>query len=522
MCTAINGMEYSLISKNDACISPIVSTFYVSPLTSPAVGQSLFTDSGCTISVSNGWYIDANVDPNVVYVVTGGAGLITSTETCSTPTPTPTPTVTQTPTPTLCDCVYVNVTITQQDIDAASGNTNPSLNGVVSYQYNVCGSPSPQTTQDYTVSGTYLNSVCVKQSQVGSSNFFYSQQDNIITSGTSSFIVGGCCTAPTPTPTPTVTTTPTNTVTPTNTITPTVTPTITNTPSVTPTVTPTDEPFDIYSFKDCCDSSNIFRYNNITGTLITGQIFYIDGGTGFNGCAEVLPYISSGIIYSGGGVSFTEQTTCNDILCPACPTPTPTPTGPVVSCTCFEYLLFNNNSIVVYVDMVDCYGNDQQFPIPANTTFSVCACENSVIAPAGVYVTLVGECPSPSATVQATPTPTPTPSLTPSAGWNLCPVEEYCVLTYFPTTELYDGTYYSAGTYNTRVYYSGSSAFIYYSTGTTSWCLSTTLGGSCILHGKIPNSSICPDLCDELFSSGTCVTTTSTTSPCDEIGRAHV
>ena len=498
-------------------------------------------------------------------------GSITPTPTptnTETPTVTPTESETPTPTPTLCDCVYVDVTITQQDIDAASGNTGTSLNGVVTYQYNVCGTPSPQTTQDYTVSGTYLNSVCVKQSQVGSSFFYYSQQDEIITSGTSSYSVGGCCTALTPTPTPTVTQTPTVTETPTNTptntetptqtvtetptvtptesetptptvtptntetptgtlsvtqtptvtptntqtSTPTVTPTNTQTPTVTPSITPTDYAFNIYTFKDCCDVSNIFRFNTISSTLIVGQTFYISS-TGFTGCAEVIPYEPIGENYSGVGVVFTEQSSCDDGYCPTCPTPTPTPSGPVVDCTCLEYLLYNSNSIDVYVDHIDCYGQFREFLVLADTTVSLCACENSVIAPEGVYITLIGECPAPSATVQPTPTQTPTPSLTPSAGWNLCPISEYCLLTYFPTTELYDGTYYSAGTENERIFYTGDTGVIYY-TGTY-WCLSATQFGNCILHGKIPSSSICPDLCDEVFSSGTCVTTTSTTNPCN-------
>jgi hypothetical protein len=175
--------------------------------------------------------------------------------------------------------------------------------------------------------------------------------------------------------------------------------------------------------------------------------------------------------------------------------------------------LYNSNSIDVYVDHIDCYGQFREFLVVADTTVSLCACENSVIAPEGVYITLIGECPAPSATVQPTPTQTPTPSLTPSAGWNLCPISEYCLLTYFPTTELYDGTYYSAGTENERIFYTGDTGVIYY-TGTY-WCLSATQFGDCILHGKIPSSSICPDLCDEVFSSGTCVTTTSTTNPCN-------
>jgi hypothetical protein len=175
--------------------------------------------------------------------------------------------------------------------------------------------------------------------------------------------------------------------------------------------------------------------------------------------------------------------------------------------------LYNSNSIDVYVDHIDCYGQFREFLVVADTTVSLCACENSVIAPEGVYITLIGECPAPSSTVQPTPTQTPTPSLTPSAGWNLCPIDEYCLLTYFPTTELYDGTYYSAGTENERIFYTGDTGVIYY-TGTY-WCLSATQFGDCILHGKIPSSSICPDLCDEVFSSGTCVTTTSTTNPCN-------
>jgi hypothetical protein len=86
-------------------------------------------------------------------------------------------------------------------------------------------------------------------------------------------------------------------------------------------------------------------------------------------------------------------------------------------------------------------------------------------------------------------------------------------LTYFTETELYDGTYYSAGFLNNRTYYSGDTGFIYY-TGTY-WCLSATLGGDCVLHGPIPSYEICPDLCTDFFSSGTCVTTTSTTNPCN-------
>jgi hypothetical protein len=55
---------------------------------------------------------------------------------------------------------------------------------------------------------------------------------------------------------------------------------------------------------------------------------------------------------------------------------------------------------------------------------------------------------------------------------------------------------------------------IYYSSGTTQWCLSNNLGGSCLLFGPTGSFSQCPDLDVSLFSEGSCTTTTSTTDPC--------
>ena len=507
-------------------------------------------------------------------------------EAVPTPTPTPTPTVTSTPTvtPTLtptttsCVCRFLDVVITQGDIDDATGNTNPALDGKVYLFYTNC--ESNPVLEEYSVAGTYTHSVCALASQIGVLTDTLYYKNNAPTNGTSTWSDSyDCCFVGTPTPTssetptltptatntptvtntpsitptntetPTVTTTPTNTETPTqtvtptntetptvtptvtvtqtNTTTPTVTPTLTNTPTVTPTltntptVTPTNTntpsnttselPFDIYTFRDCCDSSNVFRFSFVPGSMVVGQVFFIENTLDFSGCAEVIPYEATGPIYLGSTVIFTEQTSCGDSLCPSCPTPTPTP---ISACTvCVDYDVFNNNNYNIYIYYIDCYGNELHHLIPAGTTVGVCACENTIIEPEDVYVSQVGYCPFVSATPIATPTNTPTPTVTPSPYWNLCPVEEYCLLTYFPDTETYDGTYYSAGTYNDRVFYSGDTGVIYY--GNLQWCLSDTLGGTCILHGSYPNYGICPDLCGDLFSSGTCVTTTSTTNPCN-------
>jgi hypothetical protein len=88
---------------------------------------------------------------------------------------------------------------------------------------------------------------------------------------------------------------------------------------------------------------------------------------------------------------------------------------------------------------------------------------------------------------------------------------------YFSSIEIYDGNYYAApGTYNSRTYYTGTTgAYIYYNTGTTTWCLSTIIGGNCILFGSTPCNGPCPDFGSSYFSSGGCLTTTTTTSGCE-------
>ena len=88
--------------------------------------------------------------------------------------------------------------------------------------------------------------------------------------------------------------------------------------------------------------------------------------------------------------------------------------------------------------------------------------------------------------------------------------EIYCIS---GTDTIFDNTYYSAGTYYSQLYWTGSSNnyYIYYSVGNKQWCLSTSLGGMCLLSGKSPCFSECPDLCEEFFSVGICPTTTTTT-----------
>lgn len=98
-------------------------------------------------------------------------------------------------------------------------------------------------------------------------------------------------------------------------------------------------------------------------------------------------------------------------------------------------------------------------------------------------------------------------------------VNEYCLSTNYGTLTQYNGNYDSVGSYNGRLYFTGDGvtlAYIYFNTGTTSWCLSETLGGSCILFGKTNCYNNIPDLCSDLFLQDFCVTPTPTpTTNCE-------
>jgi hypothetical protein len=101
-------------------------------------------------------------------------------------------------------------------------------------------------------------------------------------------------------------------------------------------------------------------------------------------------------------------------------------------------------------------------------------------------------------------------------GWNgnSCPpcYTSYCISNtgFSSYNDNYDDTFLN---YNGQHYYTGETTgnFIYYISGNTSqWCLSTSLGGTCLLSGKSPCNTSCPDLFNEYFTEGMCVTPTPT------------
>lgn len=102
-------------------------------------------------------------------------------------------------------------------------------------------------------------------------------------------------------------------------------------------------------------------------------------------------------------------------------------------------------------------------------------------------------------------------SITNCSGCNI----NYCI---FNSNQPYDGDYNVSLTYNGYDYFTGTTNgyFIYYSLTDDSWCLSSSLGGSCDQFGPSGIGSVCPDLDTGFFVGGSCpTTTTTTTSACD-------
>lgn len=204
--------------------------------TSMSVGQMVYngTSSNCTL-VTTGYYVVGS-PLNTGYVVYIVDGIVDSLPICPTPTPTPTitPTITETPTNTptmtvtptitpthIINCICIEVYVSQLDLDAATGNTNPSYNNLVtiSAEGNKCDGTILQ--ENITTEGYHY--FCIETITLPNVILFYQSDDtqfsypsiNSTWLNTSNHCdnEGMSCPSPswTTTPTPTVTETPTPT-----------------------------------------------------------------------------------------------------------------------------------------------------------------------------------------------------------------------------------------------------------------------------------------------------------------------
>jgi hypothetical protein len=124
---------------------------------------------------------------------TSSSTTTTTTSSTTTTTTTATPTTTTTTTVGPCNCLTYDVIVGQEDLDDATGNTDPGKdNGVVYVEYTNCeGIP---TTSQYSVANTYLNSICVDTTALAPTIYYYKNniQSAPLTSSTS-ITSNDCC-----------------------------------------------------------------------------------------------------------------------------------------------------------------------------------------------------------------------------------------------------------------------------------------------------------------------------------------
>jgi hypothetical protein len=469
-----------------------------------------------------------------------------------TDTPTPTPTVTPSPTP------YRTITISNSnDYGVNISNVNSTFeityNGVfpITSGQSINGFSTGATTGDTITfdftGGTpfefyvYLNGTLNNSySSYSPTSLVYDIVPPLDSNDNLTFQLVNATTSPTPTPTntqtptgsdtptptptntetptqtpsgsDTPTPTPTNTQTPTGSDTPTPTPTNTQTPSETPTQTPTNTgtptptPTLGYTvqFVDCSDSSNIFRFNDPAIPSTLGITYYITGSTQFTGCATSVVNDGTGPQYDGYGVSFLMTAGgCGDNICPR----SSSKASLLSKCSDKTIFYANVEEDTAFVGATYLYNNEcyswVEFSGPGGPDLgspSYSDCASCLLNP------------TPTPTPYTTPTITPTVSSTPAP----CSYTTFCLNSGLMSLLNYNGIYSDDGTYNGRQYYVGNgitTAYIYY-TG-IAWCLSESLGGSCILQGATPCYSQCPDISANDFIGGVCPTPTPTPINCN-------
>ena len=483
-CATCNSVKlsYSTTDCAEACPGAHNNYYYCGPFQGIPLsnGTVLYTDSGCSSTATNGYYSDVTGEGgSTCYTVSDGGGVIISQQACPTPTPTVTPTQTSTPTQT--------PTETPSNTPTETPTNTPTNTETPSNTPNQTQSDTPTQTPTSTVGSTPTATETPTETPTQTPSQ-----------------------TPTETPTQTLSSTPpatpSQTPSQTETQTPTQTPTHTPPTSATPTPTPTPSPTDINlaQFQDCSDGGNIFRFGGVGTPGTIGEVYYITGGTEFLGCATIIPYTGLGPLFDSTSVTFTNITGCTDTLCPR----TSVKAAELSRCSdeLIGYFLVDadtayDNAVYIYND--ECW-EFEEFSGPGGPYVGSPVwddCRAAACLPS----------PTPTVTTTTTPTNTPTVSVTPSS----CNVSDLCFYTYLPSLSGLSGNYTLTGTYNSHNYWVGdgvTTGYIYY-TGSY-WCLSTSLGGSCLMKGAEPCYSPCPDISQNDFDSGICPTPTPTPSAC--------
>jgi hypothetical protein len=430
----------------------------------------------------------------------------TPTQTPSeTSTQTPTPTNTETPTQTPTPSVTIGLTPTQTPTNTetptqtATNTETPTNTPSDTPTQTPTNTETPTNTPSETPTNTPTNTETTTNTPSGTPTNTPTNTETP-TNTPSKTPTNTPSGTPTNTPSGTPTNTPSQTQTPSTTTTPTNTPSTTTTPTNTQTPSPSPTGDTVVQFKDCSIGSNIFRFAGPSLPSVVGDVYYITGSTDFEGCATIVTNDNTGPLYNSVTVTFTKVPTCGDSLCPR------TSQSPALlsECSTGQVVYFNVDTDTAFVGAVylvsgHCY---------SFVEFS---------GPGGEYV------PGPSYSrcidcipVPVTPTPYPSPTNTPTVSSTPAACSStYCFSTTDSTLSGYSGNYSYTGSYNGRSTFSGdgtSVGFIYYNN--TSWCLSTSVGGTCLYQGASPCYFSCPDFPSNVFYSGPCVTPTPTPINC--------
>jgi hypothetical protein len=301
-----------------------------------------------------------------------------------------------------------------------------------------------------------------------------------------------------------------------------------------------------------CDTLAVYNVDPSGFTLNSGSTYYMTfTGSTPSGCytyddISILPVDDT---ISSVSVSYVDCVECQNVPTPTpTSTPTETPTQTPSETPTNTPTVTNTQTptptepydIYLFEDCCDPLNQFRIQNVPGslivgqvwdinNVDFTGCATvlSYSAIGPVydggtfvGFYVdcNTCGVCPSPTPTQTSTPTQTPTntttPTVTPTIG--TCS-SIYCFRTTLPSLSGYNGNYTQTGTYNSNYYYEGDGiefGVVYY-TG-NQWCLSDSLGGTCLLEGSTPCYSLCPDISANYFNGGICPTPTPSSVNCED------
>lgn len=289
-----------------------------------------------------------------------------------------------------------------------------------------------------------------------------------------------------------------------------------------------------YNFSGCCsgETFSIYTYSN-TNPLIVGntywfnQVLSITSDDYLSGCFTLVSSSSTSPSYTLYSTLNRGSSLSTYVDCSTCNTAHPCPTSACclniqVDCTnCPDYTIsltpdgyvndayfYQFNNLAGDVLMVYYNGSDWSLSNATSAQTIACCFGSTPDCPAGdkslnqygLLCSVIGNDTVTFVTKNCTPPPLECSPM-------------YCIQ---GTGLDYDDTYTAmlGDEYNGTGYWSGQSNgyVIYYSSADTQWCLSTTLGGTCLLSGKSPCTTTCPDLCEHYFYEGLCPSTTTTTT----------